>query len=155
MIKFVVLFFFLFSLIPLIPYGYEQYVVWDARDRRDDESIINQVLDSFTPSISLAEVQQGREIDAGAMFIDVRSEKEYERMHIMGAIWVSEEELYQKIEEIAPNKSTLLYLYDDRGSGGKVSTRLLRGMGYEKAHNIEGGIDFWRKAGFPVEEYLY
>jgi rhodanese-related sulfurtransferase len=156
MIKLLILFFLALSLIPLTPIAYQKYVVWDAQNSLDDESWINEVLNSFSPRATLVEVKEGLELNPTAKIIDVRTEAEYDKKHITGAISIPEELVSEKIMKQIPDKSTVIYVYDDKtGNNGAVVVRLLKSLGYEKLNIIDGGYTAWEKAGYGVEEYYY
>lgn len=156
MIKLVVLFFLALSLIPLTPIAYQKYVVWDAQNSSDDTSWVNEGLNSFSPRATLVEVKEGLELNPTAVIIDVRTEAEYDRKHIVGAISIPEELINEKIKKEVPDKSTVIYVYDDKtGNNGAVVVRLLKSLGYEKLNIIDGGYKAWEKAGYAVDEYYY
>lgn len=151
MVKLILGFVVIIGLIVFAPQAYNRYVVWDASDPKDDDSAIDMLLIRLTPSISPSLAKQAIELNAGAVMVDVRSKQEYDEGHISGAILIPEETLYQKISLTLPDKTRTVYLYCQTGQRGAVSTRLLRSMGYDKAYNLENGINGWKAAGNKID----
>lgn len=132
------------------PILFKEYSIKDAANPEDNESGTNQFLTALTPSVGPDVVKQGIDLQT-ALVIDVRSEDEYDVGHISGAANIPEQNLYQQIGEKFPQKTTLIYMYDDTGYGGAAGTRLLISMGYERVLNMEGGFNKWKNLGYKVE----
>ena len=75
---------------------------------------------------------------AGAVLLDVRTPQEYREGHIPGSQNVPLQQL-DKVEEVAENKDTILYVYCRSGARSSQAVSLLNHMGYTNVHNI-GGI---------------
>lgn len=131
---------------------YPKYTIWDASNPHDDESLINQVLLQFTPSISPQTLNQLIKDNANIIVIDVRNKGEYDQGYLPAAVSVQEQDLSEEIKWVVQNKNTMVYLYCHSGNRGAVATRLLRVMGYANAYNLEGGLNGWEKAGFPIQK---
>jgi rhodanese-related sulfurtransferase len=151
MIKFIIGLVIIVCGIIFLPQAYQQFLIWDASNPKDDDSFVNRMLLPLTPSVSPYLVKETIALHTGAVVIDVRTQQEYDEGHIPGAILVPEETLYQKIPQLYPDKTKTIYLYCHTGHRGAVSTRLLKSMGYEKAFNIEGGLDGWQAGGNKIE----
>lgn len=153
MIKFVILLFIIVSIMVLTPQIYQKFVIWDASNPSDDESVIHKFFARFTPETSIWNVKQSIEINTGVPIIDVRTKEEYDSGYIPGAILISEQTLYEQIPKLFPDKNRTLYLYSDNSLKGAVSTRLLRSMGYDRAFNVEEGLEGWKKANYQLDGY--
>ena len=87
------------------------------------------------------DINQGVQEDknaAGAVLLDVRTPQEYREGHIPGSQNVPLQQL-DKVEEVAENKDTVLYVYSRSGARSRQAVSLLKHMGYTNVHNI-GGI---------------
>lgn len=151
MIKLIILIVFIISLMVVIPSIYQKFVIWDAGNPSDDESDIHKFLAQFTPEVSIWNVKQSMEINSGIPILDVRTEEEYDDGYIPGAVLMSGQTLYEAAPKLFPDKNKTIYLYSNNGFRGAVSTRLLRGIGYDRAFNIKGGLEAWEKAGYKIE----
>jgi rhodanese-related sulfurtransferase len=151
MIKLVIGVVILIGLIVYSPRFYNQFAIWDASDPADDDSYINTLLFNITPTVTPSQVKQAVELKAGAVVVDVRTQKEYDEGHIPEAILIPEQTLYTEIPKMFPDTNKTIYLYCHTGHRGAVSTRLLRSMSYDKAYNIDNGLNGWKAAGNQVD----
>lgn len=78
----------------------------------------------------------------GAMLIDVRTPEEYEGGHIDDSINVPLKNIY-KIEEVAPDKNTELFVYCYSGGRSSSAVKKMKEMGYLNVNNI-GGISAYK-----------
>ena len=102
------------------------------------------------PSVSTLQATQliNRE---DALVIDVRDAAEYAKGHILGARNVPLAELERRAEELAKHKAKPVILCCESGNHSAGAAGVLRRHGFEKAHNLAGGIAAWQQAGLPVE----
>lgn len=135
----------------LVPQAYQKFVIWDASKSSDDNSSLNKLLLGLTPDVSLWNVKQSIELNSGNPIIDVRTKEEYGDKHIPGAILIPETTLFETIPKMYPDKNIIIYLYDQEGFSGAVSTRLLRSLGYDRAFNMKDGLNGWEKAKYPTQ----
>lgn len=82
-------------------------------------------------------VQEASTLD-GALVIDVRSEQEYATGHLAGAINIPGN-VIAKVESIAPDKQTPLYVHCLSGHRSAAAVRKLKALGYDHVTNM-GGI---------------
>ena len=94
---------------------------------------------------------QGNENDY--IFIDVRSENSYERVHAVGSENVPLHTLFDVRHDLPKNdKEIVLICSGGRASG--VGYSYLEHYGHFNITRIEGGIEAWQLAGLPVESNL-
>ena len=91
-------------------------------------------------------------MDRGDDFVllEVLGEASCRRGHLPGAIRPQDT---SRALELFPDKDTFVVAYCssfNRRSSTRV-VRELRAMGYENAHEYEGGKQDWIEAGYPVE----
>ncbi len=73
--------------------------------------------------------------------LDVRQPKEYEESHIPGAKLIPLPQLTDSLHELDKTKPTLVYCAI--GGRSRLAAQLLAGQGFEKVHNLKGGIKAW------------
>jgi len=74
----------------------------------------------------------------GAVLLDVRTAQEYRESHIPGSKNVPLQTI-DKVESVAENKDTPLFVYCYSGSRSRQAVNMLQHMGYTNVTNI-GGI---------------
>jgi len=74
----------------------------------------------------------------GALLVDVRNRSEYSAGHIPGSCNIPLHRL-EDVEDLAPDRSTPLYVYCLSGGRSSQALAILQEMGYDQAINI-GGI---------------
>jgi rhodanese-related sulfurtransferase/rubrerythrin len=83
--------------------------------------------------------------------LDVRQPAEYEKEHIPGAKLVPLPDLNNSLDELDPEKPTIVHCAI--GGRSRVAAQLLSGFGFNEVYNLTGGIKAWQgnKATGPVE----
>lgn len=91
-------------------------------------------------------------IDAGAMVIDVRTEKQFRARHLPNAALISLEVLRVGIPAslVAAKESRMVVYCGDGTSTGPEATHLLVQAGFTKVANMKSGIEGWTSAGLPT-----
>ena len=79
----------------------------------------------------------------GMMILDVRTNKDYERGHIPGAIHVPLSDIGDKIKKLKKDKE--LVVYCENGSRSIWAIKRLMGMGYKNLFNLKGGYRAWKR----------
>jgi len=87
---------------------------------------------------------------AEVIFVDLRSDEEYKKAHIEGAVNIDYFSPSYKERLSQLSKDRLLILYCKHGLRSKNAVKTLKSMGYHKALSLKGGISQWIKAGLPV-----
>jgi rhodanese-related sulfurtransferase len=85
------------------------------------------------------------------MILDVRSEVEYNRAHIPGAVHVSHRDLPDRLEELAEFKSQPVILYCEAGVRAGIAETILVDSGFQQVIHLAGDMQEWRRRKFPVE----
>ncbi|RQW85829.1 MAG: sulfurtransferase [Geobacter sp.] len=80
--------------------------------------------------------------------VDVRQPDEYKQGHLPGAKLIPLGELPDRLEELDPNKPTLVYCA--AGVRSRAGASILTRAGFAAAYSMEGGIRAWN--GLVVEE---
>lgn len=85
------------------------------------------------------------------MFIDVRSEDEYKRGHVEGAIHIPSTEIAKRLDEIPSDKMIIVYCNGSSCNRSGLASNILVNNGYTQIYNMIGrGIDEWTEKGYPI-----
>ena len=79
----------------------------------------------------------------GMTILDVRTNKEYERGHIPGALHVPLSDIGDKIKKLKKDKE--LVVYCQSGNRSIWAIKRLMGMGYKNLFNLKGGYLAWKR----------
>ena len=85
-----------------------------------------------------------------ALFIDVDEPAEFNKLTIPGAVNIPRGVIEFRIGRYA-NKNTRIVIFSGRGERGILATYNLQGLGYFNVYNLDGGLNRWRNARFPVQ----
>lgn len=84
-----------------------------------------------------------------AILLDVRTEAEYQRVHISGAILIPVDELQKRHGELDRKKRIVVYCAS--GNRSQTACRILEQEGFSECINMTGGIGAWIAHGLVVE----
>jgi len=82
------------------------------------------------------------------LLIDVRESFEWELGYIEGSLLIPLGEIWQRAEEIDPDREAILIC--EEGIRSSTAASLLLRRGFPRAANVPGGIGDWFKAGHPI-----
>jgi len=104
------------------------------------------------PFMSLAELQA--RVGAGndeLIVLDVRERDAYEAGHVPGAKLLPRGQLELRVNEELPDPTRRIVCCCEFGRISTRATSTLRTMGYRRAVALDGGMQGWREAGFPIK----
>jgi rhodanese-related sulfurtransferase len=84
----------------------------------------------------------------GALFLDVRTQQEWDEGHIPRSVLIPLDELPDRTNELPRDKDIVVVCRS--GTRSKEGTTLLRQAGFSRVTCMTGGIQAWAAAGFPV-----
>ena len=87
-----------------------------------------------------------------AVVIDVCSADEFAAGHVAGAKHVPLGELQERLPGLVKNKALPVVLVCASGARSQRAVAIAKGLGYEKAESLAGGLKAWRDANLPVEK---
>jgi rhodanese-related sulfurtransferase len=92
-------------------------------------------------------------LDAGdrPVLLDVREPWEFELARIEGSRLIPMSELGERIPELDPDAETVVICH--HGNRSSYATRFLRGAGFGKVSNLEGGLDAYSFVDESVPTY--
>lgn len=82
--------------------------------------------------------------------VDVRQPGEYEKGHLPGARLMPVGQIADRIEELEPDRTTIVYCA--AGVRSRAAASILERAGFREVHSMEGGINAWQglvAEGFP------
>jgi glyoxylase-like metal-dependent hydrolase (beta-lactamase superfamily II)/rhodanese-related sulfurtransferase len=104
------------------------------------------------PFMSLAEVRQ--RVGAGEpdlVILDVRERDAFAAGHIPGARLVPRGQLELRVNQELPDPTKRIVVYCELGKVSTLAAATLREMGFTRAVGLDGGMQAWLDAGYPVE----
>jgi glyoxylase-like metal-dependent hydrolase (beta-lactamase superfamily II)/rhodanese-related sulfurtransferase len=103
------------------------------------------------PFMSLQELKSHTDSGAGELLIlDVREREAFGRGHIPGARLLPRGQLELRVNEELPDPTRRILAYCELGQISTFAAATLRDMGYQRAVALDGGMQAWRAAGYPV-----
>ena len=93
--------------------------------------------------ITQADLQEQIQNGTAPLLIDVRTQEEYDRGSIPGAINIPHDVIGDKILVEAPDKDTPMILFCRTGNRCGIALNTLHGLGYAQAEPLEDGYDRW------------
>ncbi len=86
-----------------------------------------------------------------AVVLDVRSMDEYRKGHIVNALNYPLNGLAKQIPQLQKYKDRPIVVVCRSGSRSAMAAKMLMKAGFERVHNLRGGMMAWTSAGLPVE----
>lgn len=81
------------------------------------------------------------------IWIDVRTDKEWQEGHLEGAVFIPHTEITDKIASLTTDKNTPIKLYCRSGGRAGMAKKELEKMGYKNVTNVGGLKDAKKAAG--------
>jgi rhodanese-related sulfurtransferase len=96
-------------------------------------------------------------VDAGVpiLYLDVRTPKEWQEGVIENALLINLNTLPtpENLARLPKDRDTIIGIYCKAGHRSTLALALLHQLGYKNAINMSGGMQAWRKAGYPVVKH--
>ncbi len=87
---------------------------------------------------------------AGAFFLDVRTQEEYDQEHIAKSVLIPLEDLQTRLSEIPRDQDVVVVCRS--GPRSKEGAAILQQAGYTRVTWMTGGLQAWAAAGYPMEQ---
>lgn len=93
-------------------------------------------------------------IEAGnpPIILDVRTVEEYESGHIPGAIQIHFQEVPRRIQDLQAFANQDVVVYCERGFRARIAEATLQEAGFDRIYHLEGDIQAWRRAKYPIQK---
>ncbi len=85
-----------------------------------------------------------------AVILDVREDNEYIQGHILNSVHVPLSALSSKLSRVEKYRNRPIIASCMSGSRSGRACSLLKKNGFEKVHNLKGGIVAWQNANLPL-----
>ena len=102
---------------------------------------------STSSEISVAQAYQ--KLQQGAFFLDVRSQAEWDQMHIAKSTLIPLDQLSSRLGEVSKEQDVVVICRS--GVRSKEGMTILRNAGYTRAVCMTGGLIAWKAAGYPLD----
>lgn len=90
--------------------------------------------------------------EKGFFLIDVRTLEEHVRGVIPGTdMNIDYQEMTQRHHEIGAQRGDHIVVYCQSGRRSNIAAETLADLGYRHVYNVEGSMNAWIEAGFPVK----
>lgn len=112
------------------------------------------------PTVRAKDLEQWMQENPNALLIDVRDSAQAHAESIPGAINIDYGDLLFAADNEVPeewrdprlqDRSRLIVTHCVLGPLGAIAAKTLQDMGFTNVHYLEGGIEGWKAAGFPIE----
>jgi rhodanese-related sulfurtransferase len=85
------------------------------------------------------------------VLLDVRERDAFDAGHLPGARHIPRGQLELRVDHALPDPTLRILTYCQFGKISTLAAATLRIMGYTRVVALDGGMDAWVKAGYPVE----
>jgi rhodanese-related sulfurtransferase len=85
-----------------------------------------------------------------ALVLDVREDNEYTQGHILNSLHIPVNQLSAKIDKLEKYRNRPIIASCKSGSRSSHACRMLKKNGFERVHNLKGGIMAWENASLPL-----
>lgn len=84
------------------------------------------------------------------LVLDVRSEREYQRGHVPGAVHIPHKQLEQRLAELDQWRKKSVVVYCETGYRARIAASLLEERGFEEVFHLVGDMQDWRDSGREI-----
>jgi rhodanese-related sulfurtransferase/TusA-related sulfurtransferase len=129
--------------------------VEEFKPRKSASDLVAEA-ESRVRSVSPGEISE-KVVSGEVPMVDVREPEEWQEGHIPRAINIPYSWLESRANPASPSfdprirPDRPLYVYCATGRRSALATAILNETGYERAIHLEGGLEAWEAAGYPVE----
>jgi rhodanese-related sulfurtransferase len=93
-------------------------------------------------NITPREAKERLSAEKGIILLDVRTQAEYDEIHIPGSMLIPLDVLKSEAPARLPVKDAVLFVYCRSGNRSATAAGILAGMGYTRVYNLGGIIDW-------------
>ncbi len=128
----------------------------DPFKKRSQVHVVEDVSDFESDGIRIITLKQLKEvIDSGGVIIDSRTELEYRRGHIPGAVLLDYYEFGRQMDDVIPlldfESEFVIYCSGPLCEDSEMLARELYTLGYRKILVFKGGVQQGEEDGLPLE----
>ena len=137
--------FFIVLIVGLASFSLWQNMAQSTDKKTADESILKDI----SPEESYKLIQEHKE-DENFVILDVRTPTEFKAARLEDAVNIDfyAKDFKEKLGELDKEKTYLIYCRSGNRSG--KSLKLMKGLKFQEAYNMSGGIGSWATKKFPI-----
>ncbi len=102
-----------------------------------------------SPQTEISAAQAYQKYQQGAYFLDVRSQAEWDQVHIAKSMLIPLDELQSHLNELPHDRDIVVVCLS--GHRSKEGMATLQQAGFSRASCMTGGLTAWKAAGYPLE----
>jgi rhodanese-related sulfurtransferase len=103
-----------------------------------------------TPSVQITPAEAYAKLQQGAFILDVRTQDEFNESHIKGSTLIPLDELQDRLDEVPKDKEIVVVCRSGRRS--QLGASILQKAGFTQVSNMNGGLQAWVDANYPLEK---
>ncbi len=103
----------------------------------------------ITGNTHISVTQAYQKYQQGAFFLDVRSQEEWDQVHVANSTLIPLDELQNRIGELPNDRDIVVVCLSGHRSEEGVKT--LQNAGFSRVNCMTGGLTAWKAAGYPLE----
>jgi rhodanese-related sulfurtransferase len=88
-------------------------------------------------------------------FVDVRNRFSYDETHILNAMSLPLEDIYNRWETLNPQQEIILYGDSADDDDPQRAAEFLQNKGFHRVQILSGGLSAWDDAGYPTGRELF
>jgi len=101
-----------------------------------------------TQSTEISAGQAYQKYQQGAFFLDVRSQAEWDQVHIAKSTLIPLDELQNRLSELPRDRDIVVVCLS--GHRSKEGMTTLKQAGFSRVSCMTGGLTAWKAAGYPL-----
>jgi rhodanese-related sulfurtransferase len=102
-----------------------------------------------TPSVEITPAQAYAKYQQGTFFLDVRSQEEWNQLHIAGSTLIPLDQLQNRLNELPKDQDIVVVCLSGHRSQSGVT--ILQQAGFTRVSCLSGGLQAWMDANYPIE----
>jgi rhodanese-related sulfurtransferase len=107
---------------------------------------------SGVTQISVQALRDSLTANPDLLLVDVRTPAEWEARRLLAVKkFIEHDQIASRVAEMGGDTSTAVYLICRSGNRSALAAETLAGLGHRHLFNVEGGMNAWVNAGFPVD----
>jgi rhodanese-related sulfurtransferase len=107
------------------------------------------MIPKITRNTHISVAQAYQKSQQGAFFLDVRSQEEWDQVHIANSTLIPLDELQNLLSELPKDHDIVVVCLS--GHRSEEGVTMLRNAGFTRATCMTGGLTAWKAAGYPLE----
>ena len=113
-----------------------------------------EVIDLIRPNYTEVTADEAAEllVNLRPFILDVRTQKEYQQIHIEGTHLIPIQQLQERIGELESKKHEDIFIYCATGNRSTVASRILADQGFKRIYNLRYGVYDWARKGHPYKK---